>query len=76
MLRSRGGVSLPLARRSAPLFVILDRDNEEDQQGDALDTRQEEEVVVQRAVIDIPCKSQHKNVSMSKKDQKKKKTGI
>lgn len=36
-----------------PLLVILERDNEEDQQGDALDPRQEEEVVVQRAVIDI-----------------------
>lgn len=53
VLGSRGGVSLPLASCSAPLFVIFDRDNKEDQQGDALDPRQEKEVVVQRAVIDI-----------------------
>lgn len=50
---SRGGVSLPLASCSASLLVILDRYNKEDQQGDALDPCQEEEVVVQRAVIDI-----------------------
>lgn len=53
---SRGGVSLPLASCSAPLPVVLDRDNEEDQQGDTLDACQEEEVVVQRAVIDITWK--------------------
>ncbi len=28
--RSRGGVPLPLASCSAPLLVVLDRDNEED----------------------------------------------
>lgn len=51
---SRRGVSLPLASCSALLLlVILDRDNEEDQQGYALDPCQEEEVVVQGAVIDI-----------------------
>lgn len=50
---SRRGVSLPLASCSALLLVVLDRDNEEDQQGDALDACQEEKVVVQRAVIDI-----------------------
>lgn len=53
---SRGDVSLPLASRSAPLLVVLERDNEEDEQGDALDARQQEEVVVQRAVIDVACK--------------------
>lgn len=56
MSRSRGGVSLPLASRSALLLVILDRNNKEDQQGDALDPRQQEEVVVQRAFIDITWK--------------------
>lgn len=50
---SRRGVSLPLASCSASLLVILDRDNKEDQQGYALDPCQEEEVVVQGAVIDI-----------------------
>lgn len=53
---SRGRGSLPLASRSAPLLVILNRDRKEDQQGDALDPRQEEEVVVQRAVVDITWK--------------------
>lgn len=53
MCRSRGGMSLPLASWFGPLLVILKRDNKEDQQGDALDPSQEEEVVVQRAVIDI-----------------------
>lgn len=53
MLGSRGGMSLPLASRPAPLLVVLDRDNEEDQQGYALYPCQEEEVVVQRAVVDI-----------------------
>lgn len=56
MCGSRGGVSLPLASCSAPLLVVLDRDNKEDQQGDALDACQEEEVVVQRAVIDVTWK--------------------
>ena len=50
---SRRDVSLPLASSSAPLFVIFDRDNEEDQQGDALNARQEKEVVVERALINI-----------------------
>lgn len=54
--RSRGGVSLPLASRPALLLVIFDRDNKEDQQGDALDPCQQEEVVVQRAFIDITWK--------------------
>lgn len=52
-MRSGGGVSLPLASCSGLLLVILDRDNKEDQQGDTLYPRQEEEIVVQRAVIDI-----------------------
>lgn len=44
---------LPLASCLGPLLVILEGDNKEDQQGDALDPCQEEEVVVQRAVIDV-----------------------
>lgn len=53
---SRGGVPLPLVSSSDLLLVILDRDNEEDQQGDALDPCQEEEIVVQRAVVDVTWK--------------------
>lgn len=53
VLRSRRGVSLPLASYSGLLLVILNRDDKKDQQGETLDARQEEEVVVQRAVIDI-----------------------
>lgn len=53
VLRSRRGMSLPLASCSGLLLVILNRDNNKDQQGEALDARQQEEVVVQRAVIDI-----------------------
>lgn len=56
MCGSRGRVSLPLASCSAPLLVILDRDDKEDQQGEALDPCQEEKVVVQRAVIDVTWK--------------------
>lgn len=44
---------LPLASCLGPLLVILEGDDKEDQQGDALDPCQEEEVVVQRAVIDV-----------------------
>ena len=55
-------MSLPLASRSAPLLVILDRDNKEDQQGDALDACQEEEVVVQRAAVDIAWKRENPSV--------------
>lgn len=53
VLRSRRGVSLPLTACSALLLVILDRNNEEDEQGEALDARQEKEVVVQGAVVDV-----------------------
>lgn len=48
-----GGVSLPLAPGSGPLLVVLDGDDEEDEQGDALDPRQQEEVVMQRAFVDV-----------------------
>lgn len=54
--RSRGGASLELACCFAPLLVILDRDDKEDQQGDTLDPRQKEEVIVQRAVVYIAYK--------------------
>ena len=49
-------MSLPLASCFGPLLVILEGDDKEDQQGDALDPCQEEEVVVQRAVVDITWK--------------------
>lgn len=52
----RRSVPLPLASRSNLLLVILDRDNEEDKQGDTLDPCQEEEIVVQRAVVDVTWK--------------------
>lgn len=58
--RSRGGVSVPLASCFGPLLVILERDDKEDQQGDALDPCQEEEVVVQRAVVDITWEKERK----------------
>lgn len=51
---SSGGVPLSLTSCSAPLLVVLHRDDEEDEQGDALDPGQEEEVVVERAVVDVP----------------------
>lgn len=44
---------LSLISCSASLLVIFDRDDEEDKQGDALDPCQEEEIVMQRAVIDV-----------------------
>lgn len=46
-------VSLPLTSCSGLLLVILDGHNEEDEQGDALNACQEEEVVVQGAVVDV-----------------------
>lgn len=49
-------MTLPEAPRSAPLPVVLHGDDEENQQGDALDPRQQEEVVVQRAVVDVTCR--------------------
>lgn len=44
---------MPWAFIFAFLLVVLNRDNEEDKQGDALYPGQEEEVVVQVAVVDI-----------------------
>jgi hypothetical protein len=35
------------------LLVVFDRDDEEDEEGEALDPSQEEEVVVQLAVVDV-----------------------
>lgn len=51
-------VSLPLTPCSGLLLVILDGHNEEDEQGDALNPCQEEEVVVQRAAVDVTCRDQ------------------
>lgn len=65
MCGSRGDVSLPLAPCSGPLLV-LDGDNKEDQQGDALDPRQEEEVVVQGAVVDITWKEKKTRTLLEK----------
>lgn len=54
----RRSVPLPLASRSNLLLVILDRDNEEDEQGNTLDPCQEEEIVVQGAVVDVTWKDE------------------
>lgn len=51
-------LSLPLTSGSGLLPVILDGHNEEDEQGDTLNPCQEEEVVVQRAVVDVTCTEQ------------------
>lgn len=51
-------LSLPLTSGSGLLPVILDGHNEEDEQGDTLNPCQEEEVVVQRAVVDVTCREQ------------------
>lgn len=51
-------VSLPLTSCSGLLLVILDGHNEEDEQGDTLNPCQEEEVVVQRAVVDVTCRDE------------------
>lgn len=56
-------MSLPHTSHSDFLPVILDRDDEENQQGDALDACQEEEVVVQLAVIDVTYET-HKDVRL------------
>lgn len=47
---------MPLGSCSDFLLVILDRDNEEDEQGDTLDPCQEEEIVVQGAAVDVTWK--------------------
>lgn len=44
---------MPLVSRPHLLLVILDRDDEEHEQGDALNPCQEEEIVVQMAVVDV-----------------------
>lgn len=51
-------VSLPLTSCSGLLLVILDGHNEEDEQGDTLNPCQEEEVVVQGAVVDVTCRDE------------------
>ena len=49
--------TMPLTSCSTTLlFVVLDRHDEEDQQGEALDPRQQEEVVVELGVIDVTWK--------------------
>lgn len=45
----------PLTSCSGFLLVVLDGHDEEHQQGDALNPCQEEEVVVQGAVVDVTC---------------------
>lgn len=67
----RRGASLGLACCFAPLLVILDRDDQEDQQGDTLDPRQKEEVIVQRAVIYIAYKKRRRekqNICLGEKE--------
>lgn len=51
-------MSLPLTSCSGLLLVILDGHNEEDEQGDTLNPSQEEEVVVQGAVVDVTCRGE------------------
>lgn len=63
VLRSRGGVSLPHTSCSDSLPVVLDGHDKENQQGDTLDTSQEEEVIVQLAFIDVTCKT-YKGISL------------
>lgn len=48
-------VCSPLTSCSGLLLVVLDGHDEEHQQGDALNPCQEEEVVVQGAVVDVAC---------------------
>ena len=50
---SGSGQTPPVTSRPALLLVVLDGDDEEDEQGEALDHSQQEEVVVQRAVVDV-----------------------
>lgn len=52
------GASLPLTSCSGLLFVVLDGHDEEDEQGDTLNPCQEEEVVVQGAVVDVTCRDE------------------
>ena len=51
--RWSGGQIPPVTSCPALLLVVLDGDDEEDEQGEALDPSQEEEVEVQRAVVDV-----------------------
>lgn len=53
-----GDVSLPLTSCSSLLLVVPHGHNEEDEQGDTLNACQEEEIVVQRAVIDVTCRDE------------------
>ncbi len=62
----RRGTSLPYAPCSASLPVILDRDDKEDQQSDALYPRQQEEVVVQRAAVDVTWKKKETRTLLEK----------
>lgn len=51
--RSGGDAPLPLAPQPNPLPVIFHRNNDEEQQGDSLDACQQEEIVMQGAVVDV-----------------------
>lgn len=53
-----GDISLPLTSCSSLLLVVPHGHNEEDEQGDTLNACQEEEIVVQRAVIDVTCRDE------------------
>ena len=50
---SGSGLTPPVTSCPALLLVVFDRDDEEDEEGEALDPSQEEEVVVQLAVVDV-----------------------
>lgn len=50
---SRRRSPVPLVSCPDLLLVVLDGDDEEHEQGDALDPCQQEEVVVQMAVVDV-----------------------
>lgn len=43
------------------LFVVLHRHNEEDEECDSLDGGQEEEVIIQSALVDVTCREKKKS---------------
>lgn len=59
---------MPLVSRPDLLLIVLDRDDEEDEQGDALNARQEEEVVVQVAVVDVTWRNTQTRGQCQKKE--------
>lgn len=56
---SRRHSPVPLVSCPDLLLIVLDRDDEEHEQGDALNPCQEEEVVVQMAVVDVTWRNRN-----------------